>query len=64
MSAAADLLPIDAHAKSGASFFVADRDGNIGQAWWTGDMWALYCGPDYDTVQQLDFEPTHYRPWS
>jgi hypothetical protein len=56
------FAPIDARAKNGAAFVVAHhRTGDFAHAWWTGDMWALYCGPDYDTVEQLDFEPTCYR---
>lgn len=55
------LQPIDQRAWSGASFLVGNPEtGDFASAYWAGDMWALYCGPDFDTVQQLDFEPTHY----
>lgn len=54
---------IDGHAKSGASFLVGNPEtGDLATAYWHHDLWALYCGPKYDTVEQLDFEPTHYRP--
>lgn len=58
----ANFVLLDGRARSGASFLVGNPEtGDLADAWWTGDLWALYCGADYDTVQQLDFEPTHYR---
>lgn len=63
MDSEAGFVPIDATAKSGASFLVRNPEtGDYASAYWTSEMWSLYCGPDYDTVVQLDFEPTHYRP--
>lgn len=66
MSVADDIYegfePINERAKNGASFVVANkRTGDFAKAFWAGDMWALYCGPDYETVEQLSFEPTHFR---
>jgi hypothetical protein len=60
-----EFFPIDDRAKSGISIVVSNpATGDYASAYWTGEMWALYCGPDYDTVVQLDFEPTHYRKGS
>jgi hypothetical protein len=53
--------PLDEAAKDGEPQRLANlARGDIGAGYWTGDMWAL-CRPD-STVEQLPFEPTHYKP--
>lgn len=53
--------PIDDDAKRGQTVLVRNEaTGDYAKAYWATDMWALYCGPDYETVEQLNFEPTEY----
>ena len=54
-------IPLDDAARSGQIIVVSNPEtGDLAQAFWTGEMWAY--GPATPTVEQLHFEPTHYRP--
>ena len=58
----ADFKPIDRGSKSGMSIIAGNPEtGDQARAYWHFDMWAYYLGPDSDLIQQIDFEPTHYR---
>lgn len=53
-------VALDASAKDGEPKVVSNpKTGDVAQAQWTGDMWALNVP---DATVQLDFEPTHYLP--
>jgi hypothetical protein len=54
------FVEIDDGARDGQPHLVGEpASGEVAAAYWTGSMWAY----DIPTmVQQLDFEPTHYRP--
>lgn len=54
-----DYITLDERAKDGEVRLVSNPEsGDIAAAYWTGSMWA-YDQPTM--VEQLDFEPTHYR---
>lgn len=58
------FIPIDEHARDGKRQLLARRS-TLAVAQWTGDMWAYPYGDGEDessTIEQIDFEPTHYAP--
>lgn len=58
-----NFKPLDATAKRGQAVLVRNEEtGDYAKAYWHHDMWALYAGPDYDTIEQLSFEPLEYVP--
>lgn len=53
-----DFLPIEDPAALRDKPCLVRGGPNYARAFWTGGMWAYWDG---ETVQQIEFEPTHYR---
>lgn len=56
-----DMVPIDAAARDGSCCLVNAGD-EYAAAYWTGSIWAYQRVGEDQAVEQIDFDPTRYKP--